>query len=77
MTNSPHPRFLTTREATDRARYSRCDSFLRAWRAAGLPTYRRPSGRTLIAAEDFERFVRRDDSEWSDEPGTEAHGAEG
>ena len=50
--------YMTTREACDRLGYSRPDSFLRAWRAAGLPVYQRPSGRNLVAWGDLERFVR-------------------
>ena len=49
--------FLTNREACDEAGYSRPDSFLRAWRAAGLRVYRRASGRNLAAAADFKRFI--------------------
>jgi hypothetical protein len=49
--------FLTTREACDRLGYSRPDSFLRAWRAAGLPVWERPSGRKLISQSDFENFI--------------------
>jgi hypothetical protein len=49
--------FLTSREATDLLGYSRPDCFLRAWRAAGLPVYKRPSGRNLVALVDLERFV--------------------
>ena len=50
-------RFLTSREACDRAGFSRPDSFLRSWQRAGLKTYRRPSGRHLIAVEDFQKFI--------------------
>ncbi len=53
-------RFLTSREACDRAGYARPDSLLRAWRAAGLPVYKRPSGRNVVAVEDFERFIAPD-----------------
>jgi excisionase family DNA binding protein len=54
--------FITTREACNRLGYSRPDSFLRAWRAAGLPEYRRPGGHCLVDRKDLNRFVRRDDS---------------
>ena len=54
--------FLTSRQACDRLGYSRPDSFIRAWRARGLPLYRRPGGHYLVAGEDLERFVRRMDS---------------
>ena len=50
--------YLTTREACDTAGYSRPDSFLRAWRAAGLPVYRVPSGRKVVAMADLESFVQ-------------------
>ena len=43
--------------ACDRLGYSRPDSFLRAWRAAGLPIYEVPSGRKLISWSDFASFV--------------------
>ena len=46
------------REAADLLSYSRPDSLLRAWRAAGLPVYKRASGRNLVAAADFEKFVQ-------------------
>jgi excisionase family DNA binding protein len=58
--------FLTTREACNRLGYSRPDSFLRAWRGAGLPEYRRPGGHCLVDREDLSRFVRRDHSHASD-----------
>ncbi len=51
--------YLTTREACRRLGYSRPDSFLRAWRARGLPLYRRGAafGQYLVAVSDLERFV--------------------
>jgi hypothetical protein len=36
-TNDEMESFLTSRQACDAAGYSRPSSFLRAWRAAGLP----------------------------------------
>ena len=51
-------RYLTTAEAAEFLRYSRPDSFLRAWRAKGLPTYRRPGGHHLVAIDDLDRFVQ-------------------
>ncbi len=53
-------RFLTSREACDRASYSRPDSLLRAWRKAGLPVYQRVSGRNLVALDDFAKFIQRE-----------------
>ena len=47
---------VTSREAADRAGFSRPDSLLRSWRAAGLPIFRRPSGRILVAESDLARF---------------------
>ena len=55
--------FVTAREAADLLKYSRPDSLLRAWRAAGLPIFRRPSGRILVAEVDVARFVSRDQEE--------------
>ena len=52
-------RYLTTSEAAASLRYSRADSFLRAWRARGLPLYQRPAGHYLIASKDLDRFVCR------------------
>ena len=49
--------FMTSRDACDEAGYSRPDSFLRAWRAAGFRVYRRASGRNVIALADFEKFI--------------------
>ena len=49
--------FLTSREACDEAGYSRPDSFLRSWRRARLPVYKRPSGRIVVSAADFEKFI--------------------
>ena len=49
--------FLTSREACDRLGYSRPDSFLRAWRAAELPLYRRPGGHYVVAWDDVEDFL--------------------
>ena len=48
---------MTSREACDRLGYSRPDSFLRAWRAAELPLYRRPGGHYLVAWDDVEEFL--------------------
>ncbi len=53
----PEGGFVTTREAADLLSYSRPDSLMRAWRAAGLPIFRRPSGRILVAESDLARFV--------------------
>ncbi len=50
--------FLTTREATDRACYSRPDVFTRAWRAAGYSLHKLPSGRIRVSLEDFQRFMQ-------------------
>jgi hypothetical protein len=55
--NDATPRYLTTREACDRLGYSRPDSFLRAWRAAGLPVWERPLGRKLVSWSDFANFI--------------------
>ena len=52
------PRFITTREACDQLGYSRPDSFLRAWRAAGLPLRKRPGGHYLVSWNDVETFLR-------------------
>ena len=49
--------FLTSREACDRLGYSRPDSFLRAWKAAQLPLYRRPGGHYLVALDDVAEFL--------------------
>ena len=49
--------FVTSREAADLLSYSRPDSFLRAWRAAGLPVYKLATGRNVIAEADLPRFV--------------------
>ncbi len=57
MKTSKTQGFLTSRQACDAAGYSRPDSFLRAWRAAGLPIYEVPSGRKLISQSDFENFI--------------------
>ena len=54
--------FLTTRQACDRAGFSRPDSFLRSWRRVGMQVYKRPSGRNVVAVEDFERFIEREPS---------------
>jgi hypothetical protein len=56
-TNDEMESFLTSRQACDAAGYSRPSSFLRAWRAAGLPVYEVPSGRKLISQSDFETFI--------------------
>ena len=60
--------FLTTREACNCLGYSRPDSFMRAWRAAGLPEYKRPGGHCLVDRKDLGRFVCRADSRVSDHP---------
>ncbi len=52
--------FMTTREACGELSYSRPDSFLRAWRSAGLPVYRRASGRCVGAVADLEKFLLPD-----------------
>ena len=52
------PRFMTTREACDRLGYSRPDSFLRAWRAAGLPLDQRPGGQYLVEWHDIGKFLK-------------------
>ena len=52
--------FLTSREACDRAGFSRPDSFIRSWRAAGLPVYRRASSRLMVTLPDFEKFIAPD-----------------
>ncbi len=57
----PEGGFVTTREAADLLSYSRPDSLMRAWRAAGLPIFRRPSGRILVAESDLARFVSLDE----------------
>ena len=57
MTKLPSGPFFTTREAADLLGYSRPDALLRAWRAAGLPVYARPSGRKLVAASDLAKFI--------------------
>ena len=54
--------FLTTRQACDRAGFSRPDSFLRSWRRVGWQVYKRPSGRNVVAVEDFDRFIEPQDS---------------
>ena len=60
--------FLTSRQACDEAGYSRPDSFLRAWRAAGLRVYRRVSGRNVIALSDFERFIEPEGTTAAERP---------
>ena len=57
MPKLPSGQFLTSREACDRAGFSRPDAFLRSWRAARLPVYARPSGRKVVAASDFAKFI--------------------
>ncbi len=57
--------FMTTRQACFELDYSRPDSFLRAWRSAGLPVYRRASGRCVICIGDLERFLSREQCERS------------
>ena len=49
--------YLTTRQATEMFGYSRPDSFTRAWRAHGLPIYRRAGGRLVVRRKDLGRFV--------------------
>ena len=59
MTTESNTRaYLTARQAADRLGYSRPDSLLRAWRAKGLPLYRRPGGHYLLAVADLARLVR-------------------
>ena len=67
MPNTSGP-FLTSREACDRAGYARPDSLLRAWRAAGLPVYKRPSGRNVVAVEDFRRFIAPEGAQAAERP---------
>ena len=60
MTNDdPTTRYLTTAAAAEHLGYSRPDSFLRAWRARGLPLYQRPGGHYLVSTDDLERFLCR------------------
>jgi excisionase family DNA binding protein len=59
MTTESNTRaYLTTRQACHRLGYTRPDSLLRAWRARGLPLYRRPGGHYLLSREDVGRFVQ-------------------
>ena len=67
MPKLPGP-FIDSREACDRAGYSRPDSLLRAWRAAGLPIFRRASGRNLLAVSDFEKFIEPAGSSAAERP---------
>ncbi len=60
--------FMTTREAADRLDFSRPDSFLRSWRAAGLPVYRRASSRLMVALSDFENFIVREATGYTGQP---------
>ena len=62
--------FLTSREACDEAGYSRPDSFLRSWRRARLPVYKRPSGRIVVSAADFEKFIEPQEAPVSERPGS-------
>ena len=48
--------FISSREACDRTGYSRPDTFLNAWKRAGLPVYKAPSGRNRVSEADLERF---------------------
>jgi hypothetical protein len=57
-TDSTTGAYLTARQACDRLGYSRPDSLLRAWRARGLPLYRRPGGHYLLDLKDVGRFVQ-------------------
>ena len=57
--------FLTTRQACDRAGFSRPDSFMRSWRRVGLQVYKRPSGRNVVAVEDFEKFIAPEVAEYT------------
>jgi len=57
-TDAARQTYLTTREACRALGYSRPDSFLRAWRARGLPLYQRPGGHFLLNREDVSCFVR-------------------
>ena len=68
-TSDTTPSYMTTREACERLGYARPDSFLRAWRAAGMPEYKRPGGHCLVARGDLDRFVRRADSQVATDPG--------
>ena len=61
-------RFLTTREACDRAGFSRPDSFLRSWRRVGFPVFKRRSGHNVVAVEDFRRFIAPEAAEASERP---------
>ena len=56
-TESTDPDYLTTRQATDMLGYSRPDSFLRAWRARGLPLYQRPGGHYLVSRGELDGFL--------------------
>ena len=64
----PEGGFVTTREAADLLSYSRPDSLMRAWRAAGLPVYRRRSGRNLVAVADFAKFIEPEDMPTAERP---------
>ncbi len=68
MPNLPSGPLIDSRTACDRAGFSRPDSFLRSWRRAGLPVYRRPSGRNLVALEDFEQFIAPDGTPAAERP---------
>lgn len=57
--NLEEHRYFTTREACRRLGYSRPSSFVRAWRAKGLPFYQRPGGHLLVRPADIERFLTR------------------
>ena len=58
MENKTESKFLTSRAACDVLGFSRPDAFVKNWRAAGLPLYRRPGGHYLVAQKDLERFVQ-------------------
>jgi hypothetical protein len=57
-TDSNTGTYLTARQASNRLGYSRPDSLLRAWRARGLPLYRRLGGHCLLSRDDVSRFVQ-------------------
>lgn len=57
------PDYLTSREACDLCRYSRPDTFLRAFRALGFRVHKRGGehGRCLVWRVDVERFLNGED----------------
>ena len=54
-------RFVTASEAADLLSYSRPDSFVRDWKAAGMRIFRRLAGRIVVAESDLARFVSLDE----------------